>query len=76
MTATTEKILVSIKEAAELLSVCPRTILNLIAAKQLPSRKAGRRRLVPRNALEQFARRDHSTRRSPAPEEQKHGRLD
>lgn len=54
-------VLVSIREAADLLGVCPRTIQNLIAAKELPSRKIGRRRLVPFAALQALARRDAQT---------------
>jgi len=54
-----EPILVSKREAASLLSVCPRTIDNLVARRELPVRRIGRRVLIPRRALEQFARRDH-----------------
>jgi len=56
-----ELILVSKKEAARVLSVSLRTIDNLIAAKELAVRRLGRRCLIPRTALEAFARRDHST---------------
>jgi len=56
-----EPILVSKKEAARVLSVSPRTIDNLIASKELSVRRVGRRCLIPRTALEAFARRDHST---------------
>ena len=56
-----ELILVSKKEAARVLSVSPRTVDNLIAAKELAVRRVGRRCLIPRTALEAFARRDHST---------------
>jgi excisionase family DNA binding protein len=51
-------LLVSIREAARMISVSQRTIFNLIAAKRLPMRRIGRRSLVPRSALEQLARRD------------------
>jgi excisionase family DNA binding protein len=50
---------VGIAEAARRLSVCARTITNLIATKELPSRKIGRRRVIPVAALESFLRRDH-----------------
>ena len=50
---------VDIPEAARVLSVCKRTITNLIATKELPSRKIGRRRVIPMAALESFLRRDH-----------------
>jgi excisionase family DNA binding protein len=51
-------LLVSIRDAARMISVSQRTIFNLIAAKRLPVRRIGRRSLVPRSALEQLARRD------------------
>lgn len=57
-----DKILLTKRDAAQALSVCVRTIENLIAIGELPSRTIGRRRLIPRSALEQFARRDHRTR--------------
>jgi excisionase family DNA binding protein len=50
---------VSKKESAALLGVCPRTVDNLIATKQLPCRRIGRRVLIPYAALVAFARRDH-----------------
>ncbi len=56
------KILVSKRDAARSLSVCVRTIENLIRLKQLPARKIGRRTLIPARALQEFARRDHATR--------------
>ena len=56
------KLLVSKRDAALALSVCVRTIENLIQAKELPARKIGRRTLIPARALEDFARRDHPTR--------------
>jgi hypothetical protein len=43
----TQPILVSKKGSAALLSVCPRTVDNLIATKQLPCRRIGRRVLIP-----------------------------
>lgn len=52
-------LLVSKREAAALLGICLRSVDNLIAAKQLPSRRIGRRVLIPYNALAAFARRDH-----------------
>jgi excisionase family DNA binding protein len=56
-----EPILISKKEAARALSVSLRTIDNLIAAKELAVRRVGRRCLIARRSLEEFARRDHST---------------
>jgi excisionase family DNA binding protein len=53
-----DKILFSKKEAAAMLSISPRSIDNLIARKELETRRIGRRRLVPRVSLEKLARRD------------------
>lgn len=55
------KLLVSKREAAELLSVSVRTIENLLARKELQARKVGRRTLLAFAALERFVRRDHPT---------------
>jgi len=52
-------LLVSKRDAAALLSLCVRTVDNLIATKELPTRRVGRRVLIPYTALVQFARRDH-----------------
>jgi excisionase family DNA binding protein len=57
-----EVLAVNISEAARLLSVSPRTVAALVACKELPSRKIGRRRVIPIRALEEFLRRDHRTR--------------
>jgi len=57
-----EVLAVAIPEAARRLGVCPRTVNTLISRKELPSRKIGRRRVVPVKALEEFLRRDHPTR--------------
>lgn len=54
-------ILVSQKEAAGMLGISVRTVQNLITAKALPSRKIGRRRLIPYSALQALARRDSDT---------------
>jgi excisionase family DNA binding protein len=54
-------ILVSKIEAAKLLGICLRTVDSLIANKQIPCRKIGRRTLIPFSALLAFARRDHVT---------------
>ncbi len=58
----TDKILVNRKEAARLLSVSLRSLDNLILYRELPARRVGRRVLIPRRALEEFARRDHVMR--------------
>lgn len=56
-----QPILVPIRQAAELLGVSVRTVQNLITVKELPSRKIGRRRLIPYSALQALARRDSDT---------------
>lgn len=53
-----DKILVSKKEAAALLSISLRSVENLIARKELETRRIGRRRLIPRTSLEKLARHD------------------
>lgn len=58
-----ELILVSKRNAARQLSVSLRTIDNLIAFKEIRVRRIGRRVLIPRKALEEFARGDHRTQR-------------
>jgi excisionase family DNA binding protein len=55
-----EKLAVNIRNAAQMLSVSPRTIQNYIAAKILPARKIGRRTVIPVRALEAFLRTDHA----------------
>jgi excisionase family DNA binding protein len=57
----TDKIAVSVREAARLLSVSPRTIQNYITAKLLSARKIGRRTVIPVRALEAFLRTDHAS---------------
>ncbi len=59
--STVQPILVPMRRAAELLGVSVRTVQNLITAKELPSRKIGRRRLIPYSALQALARRDSDT---------------
>lgn len=59
-----EPLLLTRVESAALLRVSLRTLDLLVSTKQLPSRKVGRRRLIPRAELERFARRDHPTRQS------------
>lgn len=54
-------VLVSVRHAADMLGVSARTVQNLITAKELPSRKIGRRRLIPYSALQALARRDAQT---------------
>jgi len=51
------QILLSKRDAADALGISLRTVDHLIAGKRLPVMKIGKRVLVPRKALEQFARR-------------------
>lgn len=60
---------VNVPEAARRLGVSPRTVATLVACKELPSRKIGRRRVIPVAALEAFLRKDH-----PIPVEPKDGK--
>jgi len=47
---------VGIVEAARRLGLSARTVAKLVARRELPSRKVGRRRIIPVAALEAFAR--------------------
>lgn len=53
-----ERLLLSKREAAEALGCSVRTIENMIARKQLASRRLGKRRMIPYAALAQLAKRD------------------
>jgi excisionase family DNA binding protein len=53
-----EQLLIGKKDAARVLGVSLRTVENLIAQKELETRRIGRRRLIPRKSLEKLARRD------------------
>lgn len=55
----TEKILINRKEAARLLSISLRSLDYLVLHKEIPARRIGRRVLITRRALEEFARHDH-----------------
>jgi excisionase family DNA binding protein len=67
MTDDNEKILVGRLEAARLLSICPRTVDNLIREKRLRGRKIGARVLFLRSELEAFARAAHVEWRDARP---------
>ena len=54
-----DKILINRREAARLLSISLRSLDYLVLHKELPARRIGRRVLITRRALEEFARRDH-----------------
>ena len=51
-----DKLLISRREAADLLNLSSRSVDYLIATGRLPSRKFGKRRLVPRAAVLKFAK--------------------
>ena len=54
---------VGIVEAARRLGLSARTVASLVLRKELPSRKVGRRRIIPVVALESFLRSDEESRR-------------
>lgn len=54
-----ERILVNKRDAARMLSISLRTLDYLIFNQELSVRRIGRRVLIPRRVLEEFARRDH-----------------
>jgi len=53
-----ERLLLSKREAAEALGCSVRTVENMIARKQLASRRLGKRRLIPYAAVSQLSKRD------------------
>jgi excisionase family DNA binding protein len=61
MTPQNERLAVSVRDAAAMLSVSPRTIQNYICVKRLPARKIGRRTLILVRTLENFLRFDQSS---------------
>lgn len=54
---------VGIAEAARRLGLSARTVATLLLRQELPSRKVGRRRIIPVAALEAFLQRDHRSGR-------------
>jgi excisionase family DNA binding protein len=56
-----EPVAVSKSEAAQMLGVSVRTIDRLIALRELPVRRLGRRVVIPRNGLQNLLRSDHPT---------------
>jgi len=55
-------LLLSKRDAAKSLAISVRKIDYLIQLRELPTRRIGRRVLIPRGALLQFARSDHPNR--------------
>jgi excisionase family DNA binding protein len=49
-----QPLLLSVPQAARLLNLCDRTVWDLIADRQLRSKRVGRRVLIPRTSVEQF----------------------
>jgi excisionase family DNA binding protein len=56
---------VNVPEAARRLGISPRTLATLLAQRRLPSRRIGRRRLIPVRALEEFLLQDHAIKHKP-----------
>ncbi len=54
---------VGMSEAARRLGLSARTVASLVLRRELPSRKVGRRRIIPVEALEAFVRNDQRSRR-------------
>jgi excisionase family DNA binding protein len=52
---------VGMSEAARRLGLSTRTVATLVLRRELPSRKVGRRRIIPVMALEAFARSEERT---------------
>jgi excisionase family DNA binding protein len=57
-----EALALSKVEAAQMLGVSVRTVDRLIALKELPVRRLGRRVLILRNGLQNLLRSDHPTK--------------
>ena len=57
MPGTERELAVGIAEAARRLGISARTIATLISRNELPTRKVGRRRIIPVAALEAFVNR-------------------
>jgi len=64
-TLNTQALAVSLKTAAQMISVSRRTLEHYIRARRLPSLKIGRRTLIRMRDLEAFLREDQPAPRSP-----------
>jgi len=64
---TVPKLLISKKEAAQALSISVRGLEYLISRKELPTRRVGKRVLVPVAALRKFSEHDHAKSLAPKP---------
>jgi len=58
-----DPILLARKQVGQLLGVSTRTVNTLIANRELPVIRIGRRTLVNRKRLEKFAQQSHTTRK-------------
>lgn len=65
-----EKLLVDRKTAAAVLSISVRTLDALVASKQLPVKRCGRRVLIHKRDLENFAARSHPNVETPGAKNQ------
>lgn len=57
MPGTEKELAVGIAEASRRLGISARTLATLISQNEIPSRKVGRRRIIPVAALEAFVNR-------------------
>jgi excisionase family DNA binding protein len=71
-----EVLFYSKKNAARILGISERTLHALIVEKQLRVRRIGRRVVIHRRALQEFARRDHPTHAGQRSALRKDGRRD
>ncbi len=62
LVASSQKLLVGRREAADLLSISARAVDYLVANKQLSTRRIGARVLIPLSDLQRFVRADHPNR--------------
>jgi excisionase family DNA binding protein len=67
MPAASDRLLVTIADAAALLSLSRRQVYRLIGERRLPSVCVGRRRLIPVAALEEFVQHLELTSCAKAP---------
>jgi len=56
---------VGMTEAARRLGLSVRTVASLVARRELPSRKVGRRGIIPVSALTMFIKGDHPSGEAP-----------
>ena len=72
MEQETEKLAVSLREAAVMTGVSPRTLQNYIRTKQLPVRKLGRRTLIQMRHLRAFLEADRASAGAPTSKDRVH----